>query len=106
MEPGQFAAIPVTFLEDRDGRALVRLPNGSKTRLPYGAMSELPGRGHVTPGTDDTDMTVWCRDCDWSRTGPGWWSVLNALSEHHAEDHRGTLYGHDSLLSDDEQPRT
>ena len=35
IERGDVASVLVQFLEDRGGRALVRLPNGSKTSLPY-----------------------------------------------------------------------
>ncbi|MFC5219556.1 hypothetical protein [Streptomyces coerulescens] len=35
MNPGDLASTLVVFLEDRHGKALVRLPNGSKTSLPH-----------------------------------------------------------------------
>jgi hypothetical protein len=34
MQAGDVGSILVIFLEDRNGKALVRLPNGSKTSLP------------------------------------------------------------------------
>jgi hypothetical protein len=34
MQRGDVASILVVFLEDRNGKALVRLPNGSKTSVP------------------------------------------------------------------------
>lgn len=38
MEPGDVASVLVMFIEDRNGRVLVRLPNGSKTSLPYDSL--------------------------------------------------------------------
>ena len=35
MQRGDVASILVVFLEDRNGKALVRLPNGSKTSVPH-----------------------------------------------------------------------
>jgi hypothetical protein len=35
LQSGDVASTLVVFLEDRNGKALVRLPNGSKTDLPY-----------------------------------------------------------------------
>lgn len=43
METSQLATVGVTFIEDRNGRALVRLPNGSKTSIAYDALrSQTP----------------------------------------------------------------
>lgn len=39
MEPGDDATVEVSFIEDRNGRALVRLPNGSKTSLAYSVLT-------------------------------------------------------------------
>jgi hypothetical protein len=41
LEPGAWAALCVQYLEDRDGRALVRLPNGSKTTVASGALRPM-----------------------------------------------------------------
>lgn len=38
LQAGDVASILVVYLEDRNGRALVRLPNGSKTSLPYDSL--------------------------------------------------------------------
>ena len=38
MQPGDVGSILVVYLEDRNGKALVRLPNGSKTSLPYDSL--------------------------------------------------------------------
>ncbi len=38
MEPGDQCDLSAVFVEDRAGRALVRLPNGSKTSLEYSAI--------------------------------------------------------------------
>lgn len=53
MEPGDTATVVVSFIEDRNGRALVRLPNGSKTSLAYPT---------VTPTTASSDDSA-CRRC-------------------------------------------
>lgn len=37
-EQGQWASVLVQFIEDRNGRALIRLPNGSKTSVDYEAL--------------------------------------------------------------------
>jgi hypothetical protein len=42
LEPGQWALVRVQFIEDRAGRALVRLPNGTKSSLDYGTLDPLP----------------------------------------------------------------
>ncbi|WP_405142450.1 hypothetical protein OG589_34555 [Sphaerisporangium sp. NBC_01403] len=41
MEFGDVASVLVVFIEDRNGRALVRLPNGSKTSLPYASLDPV-----------------------------------------------------------------
>jgi hypothetical protein len=38
MQRGDVGSILVVYLEDRNGRALVRLPNGSKTSLPHDSL--------------------------------------------------------------------
>jgi hypothetical protein len=42
LEHGQWAMVRVQFIEDRAGRALVRLPNGTKSSLAYDALDPLP----------------------------------------------------------------
>jgi hypothetical protein len=49
LQRGDIAAVLVQYLEDRNGQALVRLPNGSKTSLPHECLDhvvsvdDLPG---------------------------------------------------------------
>ncbi|MGW7824735.1 hypothetical protein ACWGLF_43330 [Streptomyces puniciscabiei] len=38
MNPGDLASTLVVFLQDRHGKALVRLPNGTKTSLPHACL--------------------------------------------------------------------
>jgi hypothetical protein len=42
LEPGQWATVRVQFIEDRAGRALVRLPNGTKSSIAYDALNPVP----------------------------------------------------------------
>ena len=42
LEPGQWALVRVQFIEDRAGRALVRLPNGTKSSIPYDSLDLIP----------------------------------------------------------------
>lgn len=64
-DPGDLAFLGSTFIEERDGRALVRLPNGSKTSLSYDALRAVGGPVHfVDNGADQ--VTVHCQLCDWS----------------------------------------
>jgi hypothetical protein len=39
LHPDQFAIVSVTFIEDSENQAQVRLPNGSHTRVRYGALA-------------------------------------------------------------------
>jgi hypothetical protein len=41
LDAGQWASILVQYLEDRNGRALVRLPNGSKTSVSHSALHPM-----------------------------------------------------------------
>jgi hypothetical protein len=54
---GDVGSILVVYLEDRNGRALVRLPNGSKTSLPYDSLDfVVSGDGLERPVSGD-DLT-------------------------------------------------
>jgi hypothetical protein len=53
-EFGDIGTVLVWFIEDRNGKALVRLPNGSKTSLPYEALDILV-RGDDLPRPATTD---------------------------------------------------
>ena len=81
MERGDLASIVVTYLEDREGKALVRLPNGSKTRVDPGALMLLPGRGHLQR-SDAGQVKVWCEDCDWHEVTVGGHAAQAALAAH------------------------
>jgi hypothetical protein len=55
LETGDIAVVLVQYIEERNGKALVRLPNGSKTSLPFACL-DLVMRGEDLPrpaGRDD-----------------------------------------------------
>jgi hypothetical protein len=84
VETGEFASIIVQFLDDRDGRALVRLPNGSKTRVDHGDLAALPGNGHIVGGSP---VRAHCHDCEWAGSFPDRHAAHAALAAH--PDHPG-----------------
>jgi len=47
----------VMFIEDRNGRALVRLPNGSKTSLPYDSLDLVISGGDLERPVSRDDLT-------------------------------------------------
>jgi hypothetical protein len=57
MEPGDVASVLVSFIEDRNGRALVRLPNGSKTSLPYESLDLVVTANEVGRHVSQDDLT-------------------------------------------------
>jgi hypothetical protein len=79
--------VPVVFIEDRGGRALVRLPNGSKTSLAYNSLTETDARGHFVPEHDGSAVTVYCLDCEWSQHELLWRDASESLARHRREDH-------------------
>jgi hypothetical protein len=89
VEPGQLCTVVATFIEDREGRALVRLPNGSKTSIPYGAAKEAPARGHFVPAADGSSVSVYCSDDDWSDAAPDFNRAADLVVQH-AETHPTT----------------
>lgn len=48
-QEGQWASLLVHFIEDRNGRALVRLPNGSKTSVDYDALRPAEAHRSIRP---------------------------------------------------------
>ena len=81
MGSGDLASVVVTYLEDREGKALIRLPNGSKTRVDPGALRLLPGLGHLTRrGVGQVE--VWCRECEWHQVALGEHAAQAALAAH------------------------
>jgi hypothetical protein len=83
MKPGDLASIVVTFVDDRDGRALVRLPNGSKTRVEHDELNPLAGNGHVTQSTKvGRGVDVFCHECPWTGNFPGGHQAQAALAGH------------------------
>ncbi|GHE27881.1 hypothetical protein GCM10017673_32710 [Streptosporangium violaceochromogenes] len=58
MEFGDVASILVTFVEDRNGRALVRLPNGSKTSLPYASLDLVVTADELERPVSRDDLTT------------------------------------------------
>jgi hypothetical protein len=47
----------VVYLEDRNGRALVRLPNGSKTSLPYDSVDFVVSNDGLERPVSGDDLT-------------------------------------------------
>lgn len=90
MEPGQLALIPVTFVEDRDGRALVRLPNGSKTSIDYDVLDVRPGETHFIVGSDGAGVTAVCVICRNVQETGGWTEAVAAAQSHHRADHEAS----------------
>lgn len=82
VEPGQVCQVVATFIEDRDGRALVRLPNGTKTSIPYGAAVGLAARGHFVPAEDGSNVSVNCLDDDWAQVAPDFNQATEMLVQH------------------------
>ncbi|MEV6266520.1 hypothetical protein AB0L64_05100 [Kribbella sp. NPDC051936] len=82
MKPGQLCRVVATFIEDRNGRALVRLPNGSKTSIPYDAIESRGARAHFIPAQDGSTVTVLCLDDDWSGEGSGFLEAAKLLLAH------------------------
>lgn len=82
LEPGDVASVSVVFIEDRNGRALVRLPNGSKTSIDYGALRKIGGPAHFAADPDGGAVTVFCQRCDWQARRPSRTAAEDAYSEH------------------------
>lgn len=89
MEPGQLCRVVATFIEDRDGRALVRLPNGSKSSVPYGAIEGAQARAHFVASPDDSTVEVFCLDDDWSEAAPDFVRAAELLLQHTKSHGRG-----------------
>lgn len=87
VEPGQVALVPVTFIEDRGGRAVVRLPSGTKTTLQYDALAEQPGLAHFVRARSGPGGDVYCLRCDWSAPFEEWQDGARSLASHD-EAHR------------------
>jgi hypothetical protein len=81
--------VVATFIEDRGGRALVRLPNGSKTSVSYGSIQAHAARGHFVPAQDDGAVKVYCGDDDWSAAAPDFNEAARLLTQH-TETHTST----------------
>lgn len=89
VEPGALAVLHVTFIEDRAGRAIVRLPNGSKTTLDYEALRVLGGSVHFVAKADRTGETAWCQeqDCEWHHEAESRVTAEDQYIAHLAEAH-------------------
>jgi hypothetical protein len=91
LEPGELATLAVTFVEDREGRAIVRLPNGSKTTLDYDALRPLGARVDFVRSPRGSEETAWCREdgCAWSGQAPTRTAAEDAFIEHMRTAHPG-----------------
>lgn len=88
LEPGELANLGVTFIEDRNGRAILRLPNGSKTTVDYDALRLVGGSVHFVRAVG-TGETAWCgeQDCGWSYVGATRVAAEDAYVEHLEQQH-------------------
>ncbi|MCA9562507.1 MAG: hypothetical protein KC561_03415 [Myxococcales bacterium] len=84
MEPGNPAEVIVTFIEDRNGRALVRLPNGSKTSLDYDCLVGRSGKVHFLARPEQE--RPWFAEClvceQWVGTGVTHREAADAFEDH------------------------
>jgi hypothetical protein len=87
VESGRIAIVPVVFIEDRGGHALVRLPTGSKTALAYNSLTETGARGHFLPERDGSAVIAYRADCEWAQRGLLWRDASEALAHHRRDDH-------------------
>ncbi len=87
MEPGEVALVPVTFIEERRGAALVRLPNGSKTTVEYEALEALGARGHFVQAIQGPGGAVYCSECEWSSQFRRWPQGATDLAAHYKAAH-------------------
>jgi hypothetical protein len=87
VESGRIAMVPLAFIEERGGRALVRLPNGSKTSLAYNSLTETQARGHFIPEHDGSAVPACCLDCEWSQRELLWRDACEGLAQHRRDDH-------------------
>lgn len=57
LQRGDVAAVLVEYLEDRNGKALVRLPNGSKTSLPHDCLDFVVSLDSLERPVSGEDLT-------------------------------------------------
>ncbi|MCP3995018.1 MAG: hypothetical protein GY722_08130 [bacterium] len=86
MKQGEFATVAVQFIEERNGRALVRLPNGSKTSLAFDALDAQGVHAHL-PASGGGTNEAYCSECDWTITKDGWQAAFVAVRTHWLERH-------------------
>ncbi len=87
MDPSQVALLPVTFIEERNGKALVRLPNGSKTSVQFDALDVQPLWAHFVVSRSGSGVTVYCGDCRQGEESPDWPEALVRLRDHYRQSH-------------------
>jgi hypothetical protein len=92
LRPGELATLGVTLIEDRNGRAVVRLPNGSKTTVDYDALRPVGGSVHFVRGSTGTNETAWCQEerCGWSYAAPTRTAAEDEYLSHLEDRHPGT----------------
>lgn len=57
MHPGDVGSILVVYLEDRNGKALVRPPNGSKASLPHDSLDFVVSSDSLERPVSGDDLT-------------------------------------------------
>ncbi len=84
-EPGQFARLGVVFFDERDGRALVRLPNGSKTTVDFDALALDAGIVHFVRGS--VGERAHCGECEWQSTASSCVGAEELYRHHYLKAH-------------------
>ncbi len=84
-QPGQFAYLGVVFFDERDGRALIRLPNGSKTTVDFDALALDSGIVHFV--RDPAGERAHCGECDWQATASSRVRAQEVYRQHHLQAH-------------------
>lgn len=87
INPGDLATLGVVFIEERDGRALVRLPNGSKTSVEFGALRSLGGPVHFVQDISGAGETAYCQACDWMHHAAARVQAEEAYMTHFLAEH-------------------
>ena len=91
INPGDLATLGVVFIEERGGRALVRLPNGSKTSVNFGALRPLGGQVHFVQDIGGPGETAYCQACDWVHHAAARVQAEDAYMTHFFAEHPDPL---------------
>jgi hypothetical protein len=87
VQPGDLAMLGVVFVEERGGRALVRLPNGTKTSVEFSALRPVGGPVHFVHDLEGHGETAYCQACPWERHAPTRTDAEDAYIAHLVAEH-------------------